>query len=37
MDPAFANAGKTPGLEMWRIENKVPVKFPKVSLFYLTI
>lgn len=31
MDSAFVNAGKSVGLEMWRIENKVPVKFREVT------
>lgn len=31
MHPAFANAGQTKGLEVWRIENFNPVAYPKVD------
>ena len=34
-DDSFSGAGKTVGMELWRIENKVPMKFDKVRLPFL--
>ena len=35
-EPAFRGAGKTEGLELWRIENMAPVKIENVINIYHT-
>jgi hypothetical protein len=35
VDPAFVGAGRKAGIELWRIENKVPVKMPCTAKFHV--
>jgi len=35
MDPAFVGAGASEGMELWRIENKVPVKMECTGQFHV--